>query len=98
MSEEGEPLTSLDLNDQKCRFVEKTKIIISPDGKNWTSCFDVPTLNGVYCTVPPDVQPATRTNNLRKVGLQDGSRLLSTTYDTRDFTMSMMYLVCISPR
>lgn len=64
---------------------------ISPDGKNWTSCFDVPTLDGVYCTVPPDVQPATRTNNLRKVGLQDGSRLLSTTYDTRDFTMSMMY-------
>ena len=33
LSEEGEPLTSLDLNDQKCRFVEKTKIIISPDGK-----------------------------------------------------------------
>ena len=33
LSEEGEPLTSLDLNDQKCRFVEKTKIIISSDGK-----------------------------------------------------------------
>ena len=33
LSEEGEPLTSLDLKNQKCRFVEKTKIIISPDGK-----------------------------------------------------------------
>ncbi len=33
LSEEGEPLTSLDLNDQKCRFVEKTKIIINADGK-----------------------------------------------------------------
>lgn len=33
LSEEGEPLTSLDLRNQKCRFVEKTKIIISPDGK-----------------------------------------------------------------
>ena len=33
LSEEGEPLTSLDLNDQKCRFVEKTKIIISSDGR-----------------------------------------------------------------
>lgn len=33
LSEEGEPLTSLDLKKQKCRFVEKTKIIISPDGK-----------------------------------------------------------------
>lgn len=33
LSEEGEPLTSLDLEKQKCRFVEKTKIIINPDGK-----------------------------------------------------------------
>ncbi len=33
LSEEGEPLTSLNLKKQKCRFVEKTKIIISPDGK-----------------------------------------------------------------
>lgn len=33
LSEEGEPLTSLNLEDQKCRFVEKTKIIITADGK-----------------------------------------------------------------
>lgn len=33
LSEDGEPLTSLDLKNQKCRFVEKTKTIISPDGK-----------------------------------------------------------------
>lgn len=33
LSEEGEPLTFLDLKEQKCRFVEKTKIIISSDGK-----------------------------------------------------------------
>ena len=33
LSEEGEPLTSLELKNQKCRFVEKTKIIISSDGK-----------------------------------------------------------------
>lgn len=33
LSEEGEPLTSLGLKNQKCRFVEKTKIIINPDGK-----------------------------------------------------------------
>lgn len=33
LSEEGEPLTSLKLKKQKCRFVEKTKIIISPNGK-----------------------------------------------------------------
>ncbi len=33
LSEEGEPLTSLNLENQKCRFVEKTKIIITADGK-----------------------------------------------------------------
>lgn len=33
LSEEGEPLTSLNLENQKCRFVEKTKIIINQDGK-----------------------------------------------------------------
>lgn len=33
LSEEGEPLTSFNLEKQKCRFVEKTKIIISPDGR-----------------------------------------------------------------
>ena len=33
LSEEGEPLTSLDLKNQKCRFIEKTKIIITADGK-----------------------------------------------------------------
>nr|DAQ49099.1 MAG TPA: Minor capsid protein [Caudoviricetes sp.] len=33
LSEEGEPLTSLNLKKQKCRFVEKTKIIISSDGR-----------------------------------------------------------------
>lgn len=65
---------------------------ISSDGQNWTSCFDVDNLDGVYCAVAPDVQPATRTNNLRKVGLKDGSSLVSTTYDTRDFTMTMLYI------
>ena len=33
LSEDGEPLASLDLKKQKCRFVETTKIIISSDGK-----------------------------------------------------------------
>ena len=33
LSEEGEPLTSLNLKEQKCRLVEKTKIIITAEGK-----------------------------------------------------------------
>lgn len=33
LSEEGEPLTSLDIKNEKCRFVEKSKTIITADGK-----------------------------------------------------------------
>lgn len=33
LSEEGEPLTSLKLKNKKCRFVEKTKVIINSEGK-----------------------------------------------------------------
>ena len=33
LSEDGEPLTSLNLENKKCRFVEKTKVIISSDGR-----------------------------------------------------------------
>jgi len=33
LSEEGEPLTSINLESKKCRFVERTKIIINPEGK-----------------------------------------------------------------
>ena len=33
LSEEGEPLTSLNHENQKCRFVEKTKTVITVDGQ-----------------------------------------------------------------
>ena len=33
LSEEGEPLTNLSLENKKCRFVDKTKIIVNQDGK-----------------------------------------------------------------
>lgn len=33
LSEEGEPLPFFELKNQKCRFVEKTKTVITSDGK-----------------------------------------------------------------
>jgi len=63
---------------------------ISADGKTWDSCFDVPELEGVYCYRSPDVQPAVQTDNLKKVGLMDGQRLLSSSYDTRQITMQVV--------
>ena len=63
---------------------------ISADGKTWNSCFDVPDLEGVYCYRSPDVQPAVQTDNLKKIGLMDGQRLLSSSYDTRQITMQVV--------
>lgn len=63
---------------------------ISADGKTWDSCFDVPELEGVYCYRSPDVQPTVQTDNLKKVGLMDGQRLLSSSYDTRQITMQVV--------
>lgn len=75
---------------RKYLFHEPIEFAISPDGKQWTSDFDVPDLSNIYCYSAPGVQPATMSDNLRKVGLQDGSRLLSTTYSTRELTMKLI--------
>lgn len=64
--------------------------ISTDDGKTWLSCYDVPDLQDIYCFQAPDVQPATQTDNLRKVAMQDGQRLLSSSYDQRTFTMHVI--------
>lgn len=64
---------------------------ISNDGINWTSSFDDPNLDGAYCYKAPDVQPANPTDNLQKIGLMDGSRLLSTSYSTRELKMEIFF-------
>lgn len=64
--------------------------ISTDEGKTWHSCFDDPDLEGVYCFSAPDVQPAVQTDSLKKVGLQDGQRLMSTSYDTRQLTMQIV--------
>ncbi|MQB58362.1 phage tail family protein [Lactobacillus reuteri] len=63
---------------------------ISPDGVNWHSCYDDPDLQDVYCYQAPDVQPANQTDSLKKIGLVDGQRLLSSSYDTRTITMRII--------
>lgn len=64
---------------------------ISKDGISWTSSFDDLNLDGAYCYKAPDVQPANPTDNLQKVGLMDGSRLLSTSYSTRELKMEILF-------
>lgn len=69
---------------------EPIEFAISGDAKNWISYLDDPDLEGIYCYQAPDVQPATQTDTLKKVGLQDGQRLLSTSYDMRQLTMNLI--------
>lgn len=64
---------------------------ISKDGISWTSSFDDLDLDGAYCYKAPDVQPANPTDNIQKVGLMDGSRLLSTSYSTRELKMEILF-------
>lgn len=64
---------------------------ISSDGKNWTSNYDVVNLTGVYCYRAPDVQPANPSDTMKKIGLQDGSSLISTTYNSRELKFELIY-------
>lgn len=67
---------------------DPVELSISDDGKEWTSIFDVPDLEDVYCAKPPDVQPANQSNTYRRIAIQDGQRLLSSVYDQREFTVT----------
>lgn len=63
----------------------------SPDGVNWTSCYDVSNLERVYCYSSPNVPVAKKTNKTKKIGFQDGERILSTTYDSRELKFKLIY-------
>lgn len=85
-------LTPFEVGKGAKRFLdyEPIEFAISPDGKKWTSDYDVPDLANIYCYSAPGVQPASASDSLRKVGLQDGSRLLSTSYSERELTMKLV--------
>ena len=82
--------TEVGIGARKYYAYDPIEYAISSDGKSWTSCFDIPDLDGVYCYRAPDVQAANYTDNLKKVGLQDGSRLLSTSYSTREMKIEIL--------
>lgn len=85
-------LTPFEVGKDAKRYLdyEPIEFAISPDGKKWTSDYDVPDLANIYCYSAPGVQPASASDSLRKVGLQDGSRLLSTSYSERELTMKLV--------
>lgn len=64
---------------------------ISSDGETWASDYDQPDLVGAYCYLHSPV-PITETNNLEKLGINDGQRLNSSSYELRTFTMSIWFV------
>ncbi len=83
--------TNVGYGAKRFQFYNPIEFSISPDGQTWHSSFDDAELNGVYCYRAPDVQPANPTDTLQKVGLMDGSRLISTSYGTRELKMEILF-------
>lgn len=83
--------TNVGYGAKRFQFYNPIEFSISPDGQTWHSSFDDAKLNGVYCYRAPDVQPANPTDTLQKVGLMDGSRLISTSYGTRELKMEILF-------
>lgn len=64
---------------------------ISPDGVNWTSAYDVKNMENVHCYSSPNVPVAKKTNQTKKIGFQDGERIVSTSFDSRELKFKLVY-------
>lgn len=64
---------------------------ISPDGKTWTSCYDVKNMDGILCYSSPNAPKAKRTNNTKTIGFQDGERLISSSFASRELKFKLFY-------
>lgn len=64
---------------------------ISPDGVNWTSAYDVKNMKNVHCYSSPNVPVAKKTNQTKKIGFQDGERIVSTSFDSRELKFKLVY-------
>lgn len=69
---------------------EPIEFSISEDGKEWHSIYDQPDLKDVLCYLHSPA-PVQQEDNLEKLGLQDGQKLNSTSYNTREITMSIHF-------
>lgn len=63
----------------------------SPDGINWTSAYDVKNMEKVHCYSSPNVPVAKKTNQTKKIGFQDGERIVSTSFDSRELKFKLVY-------
>ncbi|MCH5385959.1 phage tail protein, partial [Limosilactobacillus reuteri] len=63
----------------------------SPDGVNWTSAYDVKNMEKVHCYSSPNVPVAKKTNQTKKIGFQDGERIVSTSFDSRELKFKLVY-------
>lgn len=70
---------------------EPIEFSISNDGKTWHSIYDQPDLDGVLCySHQPAV--ANQANEYKKLGLNDGQVLVSSSYDQRELKMNIHFV------
>ncbi|MER1301141.1 phage tail domain-containing protein [Ligilactobacillus salivarius] len=63
---------------------------VSLDGESWLSCYDNSNLDNVYC-YDFDIPIAVQSDNLQKLGINDGQRIISSSYETRELKMSIVF-------
>lgn len=64
---------------------------ISTNGKDWVSLYDVQDLEHVLCIDTPYVAETKQTDTTRRLGLNDGQQLLSTSYEQRELEMQIVF-------
>lgn len=69
---------------------EPIEFSLSADGKTWHSIYDQPDLNNVLCYLHTPA-PVAQEDTLEKVGLKNGQEFQSSSYTTREITMSIHF-------
>ncbi|MCZ3746570.1 phage tail family protein [Limosilactobacillus vaginalis] len=67
------------------------EIAISNDGVNWHSIYDLPDLEGVYVVDSPYVAEAKPTDEYKKIGINDGESLLTSSYAQRELKVTFAF-------
>lgn len=67
------------------------EVAISGNGADWQSMYDSPDLENVYVVDSPYVAEAKTTDDYQKVGINDGERLIASSYSQRELKVEFAF-------
>lgn len=83
-----------DLNegtDENGISFEPIEVAISGNGTDWQSMYDSPDLDNIYVADSPYVAEAKSTDDYQKVGINDGERLIASSYSQRELKVEFAF-------